>query len=71
MKGDYKDTGNISRCDNTDAEWYNHSTKRYYCKSCAMRLNSDPFNYRDAQRLFGHNLLAFGNNEYQQNANVN
>jgi len=61
MKGSYKEECNLTSCQKPDsATWYNHSTRKYYCKSCAMRLNSDPYNYRDAQKLFGHNLLTEG-----------
>lgn len=60
MKGEYKGICNITRCDNENAEWYNHGTRKYYCKSCAIRLNNDEFNKRDAQRLFGHDLCTEG-----------
>lgn len=38
--------------------WFNHSTRRYYCWRCAWSLNEDPFNKRDAQKLWGHNLCT-------------
>lgn len=62
-KGDYKDICNITRCDNENAEYFNHSTRRYYCKSCAFNLNNDPYNNRDAMRLFGHDLLTLSTGE--------
>ena len=50
---------NITRCTSTqEATWYNHSTRKYYCDSCASRLNSDRFNRRDAQRIYGHDLCT-------------
>lgn len=58
-KGEKNGKCNITRCETGDpATWYNHSTRKYYCKSCAMRLNHDPYNKRDAMRLFGHDLCT-------------
>ncbi len=59
MKGDYLEACNITACDtHKPAVYYNHSTRKYYCKSCAMRLNTDPYNHRDAMRMFGHTLCT-------------
>lgn len=61
MKGNYGEECNLTSCQKPNsAFWFNHSTRLYYCKGCAMRLNADPFNYRDAHRLFGHDLLTEG-----------
>lgn len=60
MKGDYKDTCNITRCDKDNAIYYNHSTRMYYCEHCANRLNMDKFNSKEALQLFGHDLLTLG-----------
>ena len=61
MKGNYGEDCNITSCQKPNsATWYNHSTQKYYCKSCAMRLNNDEYNKRDAMRMFGHNLLTEG-----------
>jgi hypothetical protein len=38
--------------------WFNHSTRKYYCRSCAWELNDDPFNKRDAQQIWGHTLCT-------------
>lgn len=38
--------------------WFNHSTRKYYCWRCAWDLNNDPFNKRDAQELWGHDLCT-------------
>ena len=38
--------------------WFNHSTRAYYCGGCAHMLNSDPFNARDAERMYGHELCT-------------
>lgn len=60
-KGKFNGRCNITRCE-TDlpATWYNHSTRLFYCRFCASRLNNDEFNKRDALRLFGHDLLTEG-----------
>jgi len=38
--------------------WFNHSTRKYYCRGCAWELNTDPFNKRDAQQIWGHDLCT-------------
>lgn len=59
MKGDYNQECNITSCQKPNsATWYNHSTRKYYCESCAERLNNDEFNKRDAMRLYGHDLCT-------------
>jgi len=51
-------------CNRTDCQspehviWFNHSTRKYYCTDCAAMLNDDPYNARDAQRLYGHDLCT-------------
>lgn len=58
-KGAFKGKCNITSCQKPNsATWYNHSTRKYYCESCAKRLNDDEFNKRDAMRLFGHDLCT-------------
>lgn len=52
-KGKYLGKCNMSSCNtNEPATWYNQGSYAYYCTSCANRLNNDPFNKRDAERLF-------------------
>lgn len=59
MKGEYNQECNITACQRPNsATWFNHSTRKYYCPSCAKRLNSDPFNARDTQEMFGHPLCT-------------
>lgn len=41
------------------AYWFNHSTRKYYCRECAHWLNTDEFNKRDAMNLYGHDLCTF------------
>lgn len=38
--------------------WFNHSTRKYYCRQCAWDLNDDAFNKRDAQQIWGHDLCT-------------
>lgn len=59
MKGEYNQECNITSCQKPNsAIWFNHGTQKYYCPSCANRLNNDEFNKRDAMRLYGHNLCT-------------
>lgn len=59
MKGNYQEECNITACQKPNsAVFYNHSTQKYYCSECALRLNSDPFNKRDAMEMFGHDLCT-------------
>lgn len=59
MKGEYNQECNITSCQKPNsAVWYNHSTRKYYCSSCARRLNTDVFNKRDAMQMFGHELCT-------------
>jgi hypothetical protein len=57
-KGEYNGKCNITRCNNERAVYYNHSTRKHYCPECANRLNNDPYNKRDALRLYGHDLCT-------------
>jgi hypothetical protein len=43
-------------CANQNATWYNQSTRRNYCTSCADILNRA--NRVDAERLFGTSLCV-------------
>lgn len=62
-KGKFNGLCNLSSCKSgKPATWYNHGSQAFYCKGCAMRLNSDPYNHRDALRLFGHELCTEGEN---------
>ena len=55
-KGEKGGLCNRTACDNPDASWYNHSTKKYYCSSCAGLINY--YNRADAYELFGHELCT-------------
>lgn len=56
MKGDFKEECNRTACNNKHADYYNHSTKKYYCGECARKINVGNFN--DSMRLFGHVLCT-------------
>lgn len=58
-KGKLNGKCNMSSCrTGKKATWYNHGSLKHYCVSCAMRLNADEFNKRDAMRLFSHDLCT-------------
>lgn len=68
QKGEFRGICNLTACQSgIPATWYNHSTRKYYCESCASRLNVDEFNRRDAQRMFGHDLCTPGKHEEVEN----
>jgi len=59
VKGEFNGLCNRSAClSPNDVTWYNHSTRLYYCKSCAMHLNY--VNHKDALDCFGHQLCTKG-----------
>ena len=58
-KGDFNAECNRTACDNPEAVYYNHSTRKHYCYSCAMQINQA--NRADALRLFGHDLCTLSN----------
>lgn len=63
MKGEYGEECNRTACSNNKAIYFNHSTRKYYCKTCALMLNSA--NYWESQDMFGHNLcLKVSEEEY-------
>lgn len=60
-KGVFGGACNITRCQRPDsAYWFNHSTRAYYCRSCAHTLNFDHFNRKDAMEMWGHFLCTEG-----------
>lgn len=55
MKGDYNQECNRTACQNNEATFYNHSTKKYYCTDCATLINRvNP----ESQQMFGHPLCT-------------
>ena len=61
LKGVKGGNCNITGCQKPGATWYNHGSYAWYCPKCAHWLNTDPYNKRDAMRLFGHDLCTLGN----------
>lgn len=57
-KGDRGAECNRTVCENKKANWFNHSTRAWYCTDCARQLNE--YRPEDAQRLYGHALCTFG-----------
>lgn len=55
-KGKYGEICYRTACNNTNAVFYNHSTREHYCPACAKLINTA--NYADAQRLYGHELCT-------------
>lgn len=60
MKGEYKQECNITMCQKPNsATWYNHANGKYYCKSCAMRLNNDEYNKKSVKEWgWNHELCT-------------
>lgn len=58
-KGEYLGRCNLTACTSgKPATWYNHGSYKHYCEDCAEKLNDDPYNKRDAMRMFGHDLCT-------------
>jgi len=47
---------NRTACNNQDAQWYNHSTRAFYCEACAVSLNK--IHKVEAHKLYGHDLCT-------------
>lgn len=60
-KGEYNSNCARTACTNGVATYFNHSTLKYYCKSCAMKLNF--VNKNDAIEMFGHDLCTLHKEE--------
>lgn len=58
VKGAYLGLCNRRACLQPGAEWFNHSTRKYYCHSCAKLLNE--VNADWAIPEFGHDLCTHG-----------
>lgn len=57
IKGDLGGECYRTACSNKGANYYNHSTRKHYCKPCALLINDA--NRIDAMRLYGHELCTF------------
>jgi hypothetical protein len=58
MKGDYKEQCNRTACSNNNAQHYNFSTTKYYCRECAEIINQ--MNGHAAFAIYGHDLCIKG-----------
>lgn len=56
MKGEHNQECNRTVCKNENAQFYNHSTRKYYCAACAILINDA--NRNDAMRMFGHDICT-------------
>lgn len=56
IKGAFLGTCYRGVCNNTGSTWFNHSTKQYYCVSCAASINEH--NRADAMRMYKHDLCT-------------
>jgi hypothetical protein len=52
-KGKQGGACNRQLCQDEPANWWNRGSLSWYCAGCAHTLNTDPFNKRDAERLYG------------------
>lgn len=49
-KGDYDQECNRTACNNQHARFYNHSTLKYYCSSCALEINKWAQDFKQQHR---------------------
>lgn len=54
LKGVFNGNCNREACQSPGATFYNFSTERYYCQSCARLINDA--NRTQAMELYGHDL---------------
>ena len=47
-----------SACRAPGADWFNHSTRAYYCATCAREINLFDEQTGDGERLYGHSLCT-------------
>jgi len=66
IKGDYNGLCNRTACQAPGAQYYNHSTEKYYCANCAETINR--YNRAGALRLFGHDLCILGEHKEGENS---
>ena len=53
-KGEKGGICNRTACENSGAVYFNFSTEKYYCPSCAELLNDN--NREEAMNIYGHDL---------------
>lgn len=57
MKGNKNEECNRTDCQQPPAEYYNYSTRKWYCAECAAKINR--LNYHEAMQMFGHELCLY------------
>lgn len=57
-KGQKGGACNRRHCQDEPANWRNRGSLSWYCANCARELSEDPFNKRDAQKMFGGPLCV-------------
>ena len=57
-KGEAGKLCNVTRCQLPGAFFYNKSTQRYYCASCALAINDFRPTREDSLQMFGTQLLC-------------
>ncbi len=56
-KGTFRGTCNRTACQRSNsANYYNHSTRMFYCEECANLINLH--NAKDSMQMFGHELCT-------------
>lgn len=55
-KGHHNGSCNRAACQKPGANWFNHSTRAYYCESCAEKINywaehDDHFSIKNGHKL--------------------
>ena len=56
-KGLFNGSCNRTACQKPGALFYNHSTRLYYCPSCAQMINQvNP----ESKQIYGHQLCTYG-----------
>jgi hypothetical protein len=72
-KGELNGKCNMTDCRSGNelrANWYNHGTRKHYCRACAHWLNMDPYNQKVAMEVFGHDLCTEVNSRIQVTAEL-
>lgn len=57
VKGEKYGLCNLTACQKPGAQWFNKSTKAYYCENCAREINW-PGGHADCMELYGTPYLC-------------
>jgi hypothetical protein len=67
-KGDFKEECNRTACNNKNAVFFNHSTRKYYCFPCAALINRmNP----EADEIYGHALCLYHDKDEAAKSKLN